>query len=197
MELKKTDPDINSLLEKENLRQQGTINLIASENFVSPSVLESTASALTNKYKEALSEDFKVYAKNIVANAKALADELSNRGIKLVTGGTDNHMILINLLPFGIGLGKPAAIALENAGIVSNANTVPYDPSTPFKPSGIRIGTPAVTTRGMKKNEMAKIGNWMASIIEDPDNQELQKNIKQEVDQLCKDFPIQPGLALK
>ena len=147
--------------------------------------------------KEALSEGFKVYAKNIVANAKALADELSNRGIKLVTGGTDNHMILINLLPSGIGLGKPAAIALENAGIVSNANTVPYDPSTPFKPSGIRIGTPAVTTRGMKKNEMAKIGNWMASIIEDPDNQELQKNIKQEVDQLCKDFPIQPGLALK
>jgi len=147
--------------------------------------------------KEALSEGFKVYAKNIVANAKALADELSNRGIKLVTGGTDNHMILINLLPFGIGLGKPAAIALENAGIVTNANTVPYDPSTPFKPSGIRIGTPAVTTRGMKKNEMAKIGNWMASIIEDPDNQELQKNIKQEVDQLCKDFPIQPGLALK
>ncbi len=147
--------------------------------------------------KEALSEDFKVYAKNIVANAKALADELTNRGIKLVTGGTDNHMILINLLPFGIGLGKPAAIALENAGIVSNANTVPYDPSTPFKPSGIRIGTPAVTTRGMKKNEMAKIGNWIASIIEDPDNQELQKNIKQEVDQLCRDFPIQPGLAMQ
>ena len=147
--------------------------------------------------KEALSEDFKVYAKNIVANAKALADELTNRGIKLVTGGTDNHMILINLLPFGIGLGKPAAIALENAGIVTNANTVPYDPSTPFKPSGIRIGTPAVTTRGMKKNEMAKIGNWIASIIEDPDNQELQKNIKQEVDQLCRDFPIQPGWALK
>jgi glycine hydroxymethyltransferase len=148
-------------------------------------------------FKEALSENFKVYAENIVANAKALAGELSNRGIKLVTGGTDNHMVLINLLPFGIGLGKPAAIALENAGIVSNANTVPYDPSTPFKPSGLRIGTPAVTTRGMKENEMVKIGNWMAAIIEDPANRELQNNIKKEIKQLCEDFPIQPGLALK
>lgn len=147
--------------------------------------------------KEALSENFKVYAKNIVANAKALADELRNRGIRLVTGGTDNHMILINLLPFGIGLGKPAAIALENAGIVSNANTVPYDPSTPFKPSGIRIGTPAVTTRGMRKNEMAKIGEWIASIVNDQNNQKLQAGIKDEVGQLCRKFPIQPGLGGK
>jgi glycine hydroxymethyltransferase len=147
--------------------------------------------------KEALSGNFKVYAENIVANAKALAAELRNRGIKLVTGGTDNHMILINLLPFGIGQGKTAAIALENAGIVCNANTVPYDPSTPFKPSGIRIGTPAVTTRGMKENEMAMIGHWMASIIEDPANQDLQAGIKDEVGQLCREFPIQPGLALK
>lgn len=147
--------------------------------------------------KEALSGNFKVYAENIVANAKALAAELRNRGIKLVTGGTDNHMILINLLPFGIGQGKTAAIALENAGIVCNANTVPYDPSTPFKPSGIRIGTPAVTTRGMKEDEMAMIGHWMASIIEDPANQDLQAGIKDEVGQLCRKFPIQPGLALK
>lgn len=143
--------------------------------------------------KEALSEDFKLYAKNITENAKALAGELTIRGIKLVTGGTDNHMILINLLPFGIGLGKPAAVALEKAGIVTNANTVPYDPSTPFKPSGIRIGTPALTTRGMKENEMAKIGNWIAAIIEDPDNRDLQKNIRKEVGQLCGEFPIQPA----
>ena len=144
--------------------------------------------------KEALSEDFKRYAEIITANAKALAYELTGRGIKLVTGGTDNHMILINLLPFGIGLGKPGAVALENAGIVTNANTVPYDPSTPFKPSGIRIGSPAVTTRGMKKSEMKKIGKWIASIIEDPGNQQLQKSIKLEVKQLCGEFPIQPGM---
>jgi glycine hydroxymethyltransferase len=76
--------------------------------------------------KEALSGEFKTYAKNIAENAKALAGELTSRGIKLVTGGADNHMILINLLPFGVGLGKPAALALENAGIVTNANTVPF-----------------------------------------------------------------------
>jgi len=142
---------------------------------------------------EALSDDFKLYAKNITANAKALADELTGRDIKLVTGGTDNHMILINLLPFGIGLGKPVAVALENTGIVTNCNTVPHDPSTPFKPSGIRIGTPAVTTRGMKENEIRKIGQWLASIIKDPDNRELQARIKDDVDQLCREFPIQPG----
>jgi len=127
---------------------------------------------------EALAGDFKVYAETIVANAKALASELKGRGIKLVTDGTDNHLILINLLPFGLGLGKPAAIALENAGIVSNANTVPYDPSTPFKPSGIRIGTPAVTTRGMKPKEMATIGRWIADIVKDPANRDLQASIK-------------------
>lgn len=143
--------------------------------------------------KEALSEEFKTYAKDVVENAKALADELTGRGIKLVTGGTDNHMILINLLPFGVGLGRPTAIALENAGIVTNANSVPYDPSTPFKPSGIRIGTPAVTTRGMKIKEMARIGKWLTSVIEDPDNLELQHNIKQKVEQLCTEFPLQAG----
>ena len=143
--------------------------------------------------KEALAEDFRRYTKNITENAKALADELAGRGIELVTGGTDNHLILINLLPFGVGLGKPAAIALENAGIVTNANTVPFDPSTPFKPSGIRIGTPAVTTRGMKNDEMAKIGNWIALILKDPDNRELQTKIKAEVEQLCSDFPIKSG----
>jgi len=374
MEIEKTDPDIHALLEKENLRQQETINLIASENYVSAAVLEATASALTNKYsegyphqryyqgnaivdaieslaierakklfgaehanvqpysgspangavymaflepgntfigfdlscgghlthghpinfsgkiynavnysvnkdteridmddvrrlamkhepkmiisgltaypreidftafqsiaadsgaiilcknkyakqidravfpgtqggphdhvtaakavalKEALAEDFKVYAETIVANARALAGELKDRGIKLVTDGTDNHLILINLLPFGIGLGKTAAIALENAGIVSNANTVPYDPSTPFKPSGIRIGTPAVATRGMKVKEMAKIGSWIAAIVKEPANRDLQGRIRKEVERLCRDFPIQPGPALK
>jgi glycine hydroxymethyltransferase len=144
-------------------------------------------------FKEALSEDFKLYAKKVTENAKTLAEELINRGIKLVTGGTDNHMILINLLPFGNGLGRPAAIALEKAGIVTNCNTVPFDPSTPFNPSGVRIGTPSVTTRGMQKNEMEKIGSWLSSILKDPDNRELQMKIKEDVGQLCRDFPIQTG----
>lgn len=147
-------------------------------------------------FKEALLPDFKRYAEAIVANAKALAGALTGSRIKLVTGGTDNHMILVNLLPFGNGLGRSTATALENAGIVTNANTVPFDPSSPFKPSGIRIGTPAVTTRGMKENEMVKIGNWMASVIADPANRQLQQNIKKEVEQLCSDFPLQPGLRV-
>jgi glycine hydroxymethyltransferase len=84
---------------------------------------------------------------------------------------------------------------LETAGIVTNANTVPFDPSTPFKPSGIRIGMLAVTTRGMKENEMATIAHWMASVIADPANRELQPSIKKEVEKLCRDFPLQPGLG--
>jgi len=140
--------------------------------------------------KEALSKNFKQYAKNVVENAKTLARVIRDGGIKLVTGGTDNHLILIDLLPFGVGLGKPAAIALENAGIVSNCNTVPFDPSTPFLPSGVRIGTPAVTTRGMKQAEMKKIGIWIHSIIRDLNNFELQRKIKEEVKQLCGKFPV-------
>ena len=143
-------------------------------------------------FKEALSDEFRLYAQGITENAKTLAKVLNERGIKLVTGGTDNHMILIDLLGFGIGQGKPAAVALENAGIVTNCNTVPFDPSTPFKPSGVRIGTPSVTTRGMKKGEMEKIGNWIASILGDLDNEKLHKKINQEVKQLCKNFPITP-----
>jgi glycine hydroxymethyltransferase len=140
--------------------------------------------------KEALSKNFKQYAKNVVENAKTLARVIRDGGIKLVTGGTDNHLILIDLLPFGVGLGKPAAIALENAGIVSNCNTVPFDPSAPFLPSGVRIGTPAVTTRGMKQAEMKKIGIWIHSIIRDLNNFELQRKIKEEVKQLCGKFPV-------
>ena len=146
--------------------------------------------AIAVALKEALTEDFRLYAQGVAENAKTLAAVLRTRGIKLVTGGTDNHMILIDLLHLGIGQGKPAAIALENAGIVTNCNTVPFDPSTPFKPSGVRIGTPSVTTRGMKKNEIEKIGNWIASILFDLNDIELQKKIRQEVKQLCQNFPI-------
>jgi glycine hydroxymethyltransferase len=149
--------------------------------------------AIAVALKEALSEDFRLYAQGVAENAKTLAGVLRDRGIKLVTGGTDNHMILIDLLHLGIGQGKPAAIALENAGIVTNCNTVPFDPSTPFKPSGIRIGTPSVTTRGMKKHEVDKIGNWIASILGNLNDIKLQKRIKQEVKQLCQNFPVNPN----
>ena len=141
-------------------------------------------------FKEALQPEFKDYAQQIVRNAKTLAGSLMENGIKLVTDGTDNHLILIDLRPFGIGLGKPAAVALEEAGICGNCNTVPYDPSTPFKPSGVRIGTPILTTRGMQESEMQIIGEWMAKVIKDMDNVELKNRIKGNVTDLCRQFPV-------
>jgi len=141
-------------------------------------------------FKEALQPDFKLYSQQIIKNAKALANSLMENDIKLVTNGTDNHLILIDLRPLGIGLGKPIAKSLEKAGICTNCNTVPYDPSTPFKPSGIRIGTPILTTRGMKEQEMNLLGDWMSKVIKDPDNRDLQKNISNQVKALCAEFPV-------
>jgi len=141
-------------------------------------------------FKEALSDNFKAYAQQIVKNAKMLAETLMENGIKLVTNGTDNHLILIDLRPMGVGLGRQAAVALEEAGMCTNCNTVPYDPSTPFKPSGVRIGTPSITTQGMKESEMKQIGEWMAKVLKDRDNVELKAKIKEEVTALCKQFPI-------
>lgn len=139
-------------------------------------------------FQEAMRPEFKDYAHQIVKNAKALADELLSQGLRLVTGGTDNHLILIDLTPKGIGLGKQGAVALENAGVCTNMNTVPYDQSTPFRPSGIRIGTPLLTTRGMKESEMKQIGEWMGKVLNDMDNTQLQQKIKQDVKELCDQF---------
>jgi glycine hydroxymethyltransferase len=145
-------------------------------------------------FKEALSPEFKLYAHQIVKNAKTLATSLMQNGIRLVTNGTDNHLILIDLREFGIGLGKKGAVALEEAGICTNANTVPYDPSTPFKPSGIRIGTPALTTRGMKEAQMIQIGIWMAQVLKDMDNTKLKAEINVQVQEMCSKFPIYKNL---
>jgi glycine hydroxymethyltransferase len=141
-------------------------------------------------FGEALQPSFKNYAEQIVKNAKTLASTLMENGIDLVTNGTDNHLILIDLRKFGIGLGKPAAIALEDAGIITNCNTVPYDPSTPFKPSGVRIGAPSLTTQGMKESEMLQVGEWMSKVLKDMDNKTLKSKINQEVKELCGDFKI-------
>lgn len=151
---------------------------------------EHSIAAKAVAFGEAATEEFKAYAKQIVRNAQTLADTLMARGIKLVTDGTDTHLILIDLRPQGIGLGKQAAIALENAGIVTNANTVPFEPSSPFKPSGVRLGTPIMTTRGMKEVEMKQVGTWIADVITDMDNTELQQKIRQEIQELCAEFPV-------
>lgn len=145
-------------------------------------------------FKEALTPEFRIYSEQIIKNAKELAKNLINNNIKLVTNGTDNHLILINLLSLGIGMGKEVAIALENANICCNANSIPFDPSTPFKPSGLRIGTPILTTRGMKEPEMKLIGQWIAEIIKDRNNIELQQQIKTKVKELCSKFPVYENL---
>ena len=143
-------------------------------------------------FYEAMQPEFKEYAHQVVKNAKALASTLMENNVKLVSNGTDNHLILIDLIRT-LGqpaLGKPVAVALEEASIVTNYNTIPFDPSTPFKPSGIRIGTPILTTRGMREPEMRLVGNWMAQIIHNHENSELKQKIKQEVIELCQNFPV-------
>lgn len=135
---------------------------------------------------EAATPSFKKYGKNVVDNAKALASKLSGLGFSLVSGGTDNHLLLIDLRNKGV-LGKPFAESLEEAGIVVNYNAIPNDPNPPMNPSGIRLGTPAVTTRGMGEGEMIKIAGWIDEIIQNPKS---SPRIKNEVETLCNKFPI-------
>ncbi|HTC70358.1 MAG TPA: serine hydroxymethyltransferase, partial [Acidothermaceae bacterium] len=123
-----------------------------------------TTAAIAVALHEAQQPSFRDYAAAIVTNAKALADELMARGFDLVSGGTDNHLILIDLTPQGVA-GKPVAKALDRAGLVANYNTVPYDPRKPFDPSGLRLGTPAVTSRGMGVAEMRQIGAWIDEVV--------------------------------
>jgi len=138
---------------------------------------------------EALKPEFKNYARQIVKNARALAESLMQKGFRLVTGGTDNHLILVDLRSKGV-TGKEAETALDIAGITVNKNTIPFDPRKPFDPSGIRLGTPAVTTRGMKEAEMKQIGKFITQAIDAKDNREKLEEIRQEVKALCQPFPV-------
>ncbi len=172
-----------------------------------------TTAAIAVALQEASQPEFSEYAKQIVANAKALAQSLTENGMKLVSGGTDNHMMLIDLTGIAKGHGIFAQEALEAAGITVNKNTIPADPSSPFYPSGIRLGTPALTTRGMKEAEMQQIGKWIAAAVKETESyrlpedreernellkkarKEIRKNkklkgIKVEVKELCKKFPL-------
>ncbi|QEE15761.1 serine hydroxymethyltransferase [Promethearchaeum syntrophicum] len=148
-------------------------------------------------FGEALKPDFKVYAQQIVNNAKALAEELMALGIKLVSNGTDNHLILIDMRPEGLtGEGKLIQNALDHAGLTVNKNTVPYEPSTPFNPSGIRLGTPAITSRGMKESEMKVIASGLARVIKSKGDLTVSAKVKEEILELTKEFPVYPGLAI-
>jgi glycine hydroxymethyltransferase len=151
-----------------------------------------TTAALAVALKEALQPEFKTYAAATVSNAQTLATGLLSHGFNLVSGGTDNHLILMDLTNKGIS-GKVAATALEKAGIVCNANSVPFDPRKPFDPSGIRIGTPALTSRGMGAAQMKRLADWMEAAMAAPENDESLEGIRCEVSQLCSEFPA-PGV---
>ena len=155
-----------------------------------------TTAAIAVALGEALAPEFADYAEQTVANAKALAEALIERGFDLVSGGTDNHLILIDLTSKGVG-GKAAAQALDRARITTNYNTVPFDPRKPFDPSGIRIGTPAVTTRGMGKSEMARIAAWIDEGVDAArrEDEATIARIADQVRELALGFPI-PGAAV-
>jgi glycine hydroxymethyltransferase len=142
-------------------------------------------------FGEALRDDFKEYQRQVLANAKALCAELQEQGLRIVSGGTDNHLMLVDVWMDGKGItGKVAEKALEGAQITVNKNTIPFDQNKPFVASGLRIGTPAVTTRGMKEAEMREIGRMIAAIVHEPESEEVRDNVKRSVGELTARFPL-------
>lgn len=151
--------------------------------------LEHIIAAKAVAFKEALTEEYREYQRQIVKNAKALAEVLMAEGIKVISGGTDNHLILIDCTDLGI-VGREGANALEAVGIYTNCNMIPYDPRTPFNPSGIRIGTPALTSRNMKETEMKIVGKMIVKILKNTKDATIALEIKQQVKDLTAQFPL-------
>lgn len=139
-------------------------------------------------FLEALSPDFKAYASDIIANATAMATRFQEKGVRIVSGGTETHLMLLDVSTLKI-TGKDAALALDRAGIVVNKNAIPFDTASPFVTSGIRIGTPGVTSRGMRKKEMTIIADWIMEVLHNLEDEALLKRIRGEVAELCKAFP--------
>ena len=142
-------------------------------------------------FGEAMREDFKTYQQQILVNAQAMANELAEQDLRLVSGGTDNHLILIDVFDNGKGItGKVAEKALDEVHLTVNKNTIPFDTNSPFVASGIRIGTPALTTRGMKEDEMRQIARLIASVIRESESEDVKSNVKREVAELTAKFPL-------
>ncbi len=146
-------------------------------------------------FREAMTAEFKQYAQAVIDNAKILADVLQQGGLSLISGGTDNHLMLVDVTAVG-STGKQAEAALEKCGITVNMNMIPFDQRKPLDPSGIRVGTPALTTRGMGPDEMRQIGQWMLQVLRAPDDETLQQSIRDQVRELCRQFPV-PAAALE
>src|SRR5438067_2053742 len=144
-------------------------------------------------FGEALRADFKEYQRQIVKNAKALAAELAEQGLRIVSGGTDNHLMLVDVFMGGKGItGKDAEKSLEAARITVNKNTIPFDANKPFVTSGIRIGTPALTTRGMGEDEMRAVGRLIAEVLHDPQSEDVRRKVQLDVTELTSRFPLYP-----
>ncbi len=152
--------------------------------------LEHTIAAKAVCFREAMEPSFKTYAEQVVANAKALADELARAGFRLVSGGTDNHLMSVDVTAKAGLTGKIAEQAFDHAGITVNKNMIPFDPRKPMDPSGIRIGTPAVTTRGMKEPEMKLIGQWILRVLTAPDDRGTHEQVRAAIGELCRGFPV-------
>ena len=145
-------------------------------------------------FGEALQGDFKAYQQQVIANAKVLAETLANTGLRIVSGGTDNHLLLVDVFMDGKGItGKVAEKALDEVHITVNKNTIPFDTNKPFVASGIRLGTPALTTRGMKEAEMKLIGEMIAAIIHEPESEEVKSRVKNGVAEITAKFPMYPN----
>jgi glycine hydroxymethyltransferase len=158
--------------------------------------LEHAVAGKAVAFHEALQPSFKDYAHQIVKNAAALAEALSKQGFRLVSGGTDTHMMVVDLRPFDAELtGKEAQLVLDEAGITLNKNNIPNDPRSPFVTSGVRIGTPSVTTQGMKEAEMPLIAEYIATTLRGRNDPSVVKGIRARVAELCAKFPVYPTSA--
>jgi glycine hydroxymethyltransferase len=141
---------------------------------------------------EALQPSFKTYIERVLANAAALAESVQEHGLRVLSGGTDNHLMLVDLTEAGIS-GRKAERALERAGITANKNAIPNDSRPPTQTSGIRLGSPAMTTRGFDVEEMRQVGAWIGAIVRSPDDEELLTRIRGQVTEMCAGFPL-PGV---
>ena len=135
------------------------------------------------------------YAKQVKKNAKALAEGLLKNGAKVLTDGTDNHLVLIDITVFGLG-GKEAEKTLDSVNIFTNKNMIPFDKRTPFDPSGIRLGSPALTTRGLKESDFTTIGELIVKTLKNPHDEAMLKRIKADVKQICDRYPLYPDLQI-
>jgi len=154
--------------------------------------LEHVIAAKAVAFKEASAPEFKTYCEAIVRNAKTLAQAVEKQGHQVVSGGTDNHLFLLSLVGSEV-TGKVAQVSLDRAGITANKNMVPFDPRKPMVTSGLRIGTPAVTTRGMREGEMEEIASLIAKVLERPEDDDVASAVRAQVEALCRRFPLYPG----